>query len=130
MKQHISAEQLQELTQEQKERLREWWKEHQSYYDVGVYYIDGRQVCQSVGEKTYNDTLISIKTEGAIPLLSIGQMIELLQEKVGHFGIHNMFAEIKDVSGPGWSIHKPKCFDIRANELCDALWHAVIKEVL
>jgi hypothetical protein len=35
MKQHISAEDLQELTQEQKDRLREWWKP-----EIGDMYVD------------------------------------------------------------------------------------------
>jgi hypothetical protein len=110
MKQRITTRQLQELTEEQRERLREWFKGHQGYYDIGIYYINGRQVCQSVGEKTYNDTLISIKTEDMLPLLSIGQMIEILHEKdpMYDFGYDFDFCEFEP-----------------EDEICDRLWEGV-----
>lgn len=60
MKQHISIENLNELTDEQKEKLREWWKaEINSSMEKGVY---------------------SEETKEILPLLSIGQCIQFLIE--------------------------------------------------
>jgi hypothetical protein len=107
MKQRISIEQLQELTEEQQYRLREWWKPQE-----GDWYHD----------KTYGESYYGMEVGGYdvytlepaiddLPLLNIGQMIELLQS----------FND-KDI----WKYND---IDITSDNFCDALWSAV-KEVL
>lgn len=81
MKKHITPEQLQELSPEQQEGLRDWWKPQIG--DVFVYenkimpvlYADHKVIIVEPYDK-YNK-------EFCLPLLSIGQCIELLgAEKV------------------------------------------------
>lgn len=125
--QHITTEQLNELTLEQKERLRERWRP--KTYDIVI-------------DDNNNDYVIEVDKKGSIsfvmdsegiippqkktdflPLLSVGQMIEVLQDKIAYFSMTNIFA------GTGgkfcWGVMKPKHFDIRADELCVALWQEV-----
>jgi len=119
--------------------LREWWKGN---------WKDGDWFYGSYGrKKEINEWILSpycvdsgyygaslhegedtIPKDNALPLLSIGQCIELLQDKVAYFSMTNMFACTDGVK-IAWGISKPKMFDIRAEELCDCLWQAV-KEVL
>jgi hypothetical protein len=60
--------------------------------------------------------------------MTIGNMIEILQGKVLYFNMSNMYART-DGKEIGWGVFKPKTFDIRADELCDALWEAVKKYI-
>jgi hypothetical protein len=87
MKRRITIEQLQELTEEQKQRLREWWKPNK--YDVAIdFKYDNYEFPV---EQVFDDKLIDFvdygweipdsKKDDCLPLLSIGQMIELLSEK-------------------------------------------------
>lgn len=105
MKQHITVEQLKELTEEQKQRLKDWWKP-----GAGDFYVvwDDHVALTTKESKEY------INKENCTPLLSIGQMIELLHKKdaVNHHFIqayHNM-----------WRVNTHENI-----ELCDALWEAV-----
>lgn len=109
MKQRITVEQLNELTEEQKEKLREWWEPA----DGDVFFRNGRvQVCD---EGYYHDK------ENCYPLLSTGQMIELL---LSHKEIDFMY-------DAGFSYIKDTDIELAWNgmnngaELCDALWEAV-----
>ena len=76
MRQRITVENLKELSPEQQERLRVWWGEHQQKGDVficlGNDFLSGKEFAWDGHNKPFNL---------AIPLLSIGQMIELLKEK-------------------------------------------------
>ncbi len=78
MKQRITCDQLRELTDEQKERLREWWKptmgdiiesRGEAEAVIGFFEQDGERWIQYAGGYASGNHL---------PLLSIGQMIELL----------------------------------------------------
>lgn len=103
MKQHISKEQIKELSDKGKERLREWViKSNLSRDDSKFIYY-----------KFSNDTY------GYLPLLSIGQMIEFLGED-----IHFIRRE-----ETGWRLDTKYCEYEDYEELCDALWEAV-KQVL
>ena len=104
MKRRITVEQLQELTEEQQQRLREWWKP--TAWDVIVVY-------HGMGMKVTNvyNEMVSTDKKVCMPLLSIGQMIEMLQ-----------LYKDKD-------IFKYHDIDITDENLCDALWSAV-KQVL
>ena len=135
MKQRITPEQLQELTDEQKQHLRNCWEPR----TVDVTYIEN----MNFEDRTltgYDTVFVSAKKlhsinyrpleytkEDCLPLLNTGQMIEVLQNKIVYFNMTNMFAGTGDKIC--WGIFKPKTFDMRADELCDALWHTV-KRVL
>ena len=130
MKQHISIEQLNELSDKGKERLREWWKP--SLYDV---VLDNGEigVIQDVVEYGFyldseNQWIIFTDSPKhpfkALPLLSIGQMIELIAD----------FTELKDGRDwwgmcviKDWMVDDPIFY--KPEELVDALWEAT-KEIL
>jgi hypothetical protein len=130
MKQRISVEQLQELTEEQQRRLREWWK-----LQPGDIMFDVKMECLEtlVGGSNGKAIIEHIKSESKLrflPLTNIGQMIELLNEKKKQNEKLEINAPIGLISK--WSVwyangEFPKKYE--NNELCDALWQAV-KEVL
>jgi hypothetical protein len=135
MKQRITVEQLRELTPEQQERLRVWWKPENGDYFTTQYGENRWSYNNMVGACVgYHNCELTIDDGDnpseqpevdSLPLLSIGQMIELLQDKVTYFSMHNMFAYLTTDRRIGWGVMKPQYFDIRADELCDALWEAV-----
>lgn len=132
MKQRITAEQLSELTTEQKEKLRELWVRDEGDYGVteGIEFIvTGEREDEDtgfiflIGKKPFYQGEIWFNCEKCLPLLSIGQMVELLGDRIIH--INNMFID------GGWEanvLHGNKSY--RAKELCDAFWITTIKEVL
>jgi hypothetical protein len=81
MKQHISKEELLQLNPEQQEKLRAWWKSNIQTYDVGCYEF-GRGVVVRVIEGSESMHLAIDNDLKMLPLLSIGQCIELLHEFV------------------------------------------------
>ena len=66
MKQHITPEQLNELSDKSKDKLRKWWKP-----EVGDINQDGHAYVVSHKSELFKKTK-------DLPLLSIGQMIEFL----------------------------------------------------
>lgn len=122
MKQRITAEDLQQLTDEQKQRLRIWWKPHafDIFYDSGEkkrrVLLDaemrGGSMVLFYGDRRVDYVIYHIDGDlnrNLLPLLNIGQMIELLHDRGGM---------------------KPfDLYDYVADDICDALWEAV-KEVL
>lgn len=127
MKQHISSEDLEQLSEKGRERLREWWKPLAWHVIYAPDLYDG--VLSSVADIPYG-TL-----KDYYPLLSIGQMIEFLDEHIDSSisslaidrGEHqwHVYAldsiPIKPGIGNGRAVSTP--------ELCDALWEAT-KQVL
>lgn len=108
MKQHISVEQLQQLTEEQQQRLRELWKPKR--FDVSY---DGENA-RSLNFGDYNAN----KTES--PLLNIGQMIELLRMKSPD--------KLKDIFFyMAYEIEDDEIQNV--DDICDQLWEA-IKSIL
>ena len=115
MKQRITVEQLNELTDKQKERLQEWWNPQS--YDVACGLVSGTEYVIDV----HGDTISMLEdSEGIVPpidkkeilpLLSIGQMIQLLREK---HEIPFIKAGLFD-----WSVD-----GIERKELACALWEA------
>ena len=101
MKQHITTDQLNELSQGQKDRLRKWWFGANKVYTKNT-------------------------------LLSIGQMIEYLNETKPDIHIETYHDEMWGVSTcydidktePQWRFKKQY-----ENELCDALWKTVKEEL-
>jgi len=124
--QRITVEQLQELTEEQRERLREWWKPEAGDTVKYIYDTDISIITSHVND--FNMVLIKgnyrIRTAkgDCTPLLSIGQLIQLLQDKVAYFSMTNMYAGTSEKLC--WGVYKPKLFDIRADELIIALFQA------
>ena len=128
MKQHISIEQLNELSKKGKERLRKWcfnYPEEDARWDNLELTIDGKttvNLCE--------DNLISEWLEKAYPILSIGQMIEfLVEEQKKHPGkyykkddrvlsIMLAIPDIRPIGGLNWQ-----------GELANALWEAC-KDIL
>jgi len=101
VKRRIDVSQLNELTDGQKQKLREWWKPEPGdwYYSPcndGTYQPYGLYMWHDDGIEKYKP----------LPALDIGQMIELLQncEKYpGHISIwdgnlcDNLFEKVKEV---------------------------------
>ncbi len=106
MKQHITVKQLKELSDFGKGKLRKWWGKGK----------------QKKNAYWWTDKL-------NLPLLSIGQMIEFLDEQSGEdISSYSERAGNVHTVGKPWhhwfTIHWDKEYD----ELCDALWEAV-KEI-
>jgi len=131
MKQRISVEQLKELSPEQQERLRAWWKPKQFdvYYEE---FADGDGYIGSIERESY------IPSKEASPLLSIGQCIELLgtkclvncPKKQWHVAIiGDVMPVYKWADGECINESELNTKHFYSKELIDALWQAV-KEVL
>jgi len=133
MKQTITVEQFNELGNKQRQLLRDWWRPRagdHAYFE-GMYKVlieaDSPFVGTS-GVKYY-------------PILSIGQMIEFLDES-GEYSLLKVHSEvlglphnwgvgiIKDYNlGEGW-VENEYIIKYQENvELCDALWEAVKEEL-
>jgi hypothetical protein len=123
MKQRIEPPQLNELTDEQKDKLREWWKPEKGDWvcdkncDNGLLHVDcdtGWAVYDNYTNHLgdWNEAVIKQKL---LPILSIGQMIEIL----GKDWVEQVYSVDYDHD----------IYPLFDNELCDALWSA-IKEVL
>ncbi len=131
MKRRITIRQLNELSEEQKVRLREWWKpEHGDL----VYDTDLKNV-QCIYPY---DIYLRGFFEEVLPLLDIGQMIELLQEHgVKEDGIEllSCLTFCKPVCRQDEFIYNDTIIGLYwagrfdGVELVDALWQAV-KSVL
>lgn len=128
MKKHISVEQLKELSKEQRERLREWWKPavgdivcYKNEEHTIVYCTDGE-----IKVMPYTDIpfcIINDIEKRSLPLINIGQMIEILRGKDESGFVH--FTVFKDInivdSWYGIMEHD----EYEADEIVDALWMAV-----
>ncbi len=139
MKQHIICEQLNELSDDQKEKLHDWWIQHQ---DVGSVYkiyhptdLDNEKPSVSMITLDHeNCPTIIFDDRGypkldfpqhenweCLPLLSIGQMIEFLSENAKNKDSW-LFPLVEEVQ-----IDYPVA--IKAEYVCDALWEAVKEEL-
>lgn len=125
MKQHITSEQLNELSSEQKEKLTKWWKPEYGDWikhieegccDEEHLYHEDNDEGGGVGNN-YNHRIDDPKLE-YLPLLSIGQMIEFLDDQYKN---GNKFSLSIERSVNGWFLYESgdDCL-----ELCDALWSA------
>ena len=117
MKQRITVEQLQELTEEQQQRLREWWKREFGDVFYITDYKNNKEAQLQVLDRSWQLIVKEYRKE-FLPLLSIGQMIELIENngvswQNGLFLVDSNLIIFKSYGG----------------ELVDALWQAV-KEIL
>ncbi len=136
MKQRISAEQLNELSDKGKEKLRVWWKP--KWHDIFVWTDKAvKDKRLSVTKKDLKEPrnmlwtnyseespeLFRDRNDGNIlPLLSIGQLIEFLDDKRDR---QLQIGKCKD----GWNLPEERVHEDETKELIDCLWRAC-KEVL
>lgn len=160
MKQHITQEQLGELNRKEKVKLREYWRPRKGDLVLETSWnnnltkeseVHEEYVIQEVNEVSHPYRLITnvdgemgewtIDKERSLPLLSIGQMIEVLTEhteetlgilevhgcwSVGTWGFTSNGQILKNINGTENETSPGADYDL---ELCDALWEAV-KHVL
>jgi len=128
VKQRITIEQLNELSDAQKQRLRELWKPQDGdfIYSAKHGHPEFLEVAPMRG---YGDYLKN--RDKSLPLLNIGQMIEILSEILLDISIvpKSLLTDKKL-----WSItitFRETTFmkSFEKSELCDALWQAT-KEIL
>ena len=92
MKQYVTPEQLQELTPEQQEALRKWWKPEEweliyvtnkglNTFGQAMRITGINPACDSLPMRLYVDVGGWCLKSEVLPLLSIGQCIELLLDK-------------------------------------------------
>lgn len=140
MKQRITIDDLNQLADKGKERLREWWQPSSGdkiYLNVELYRggTEWKELFLGdfiwdesekhpwaiigIGDQYENDTPYQ---ETALPLLSIGQMIEFLYDNTEYngssfYGDEGLKEQIEGVD-----------FYIRwSSELCDVLWNECLK---
>lgn len=118
MKQNISINQLNELSDKAKEKLREWWKPQYGDLIYGKWYAHPIVLDYDRLGRVDIETL-------SLPLLSIGQMIELISDyEYGYWRIYSgktqseWYVESNNLYGE--SLSTPIC-----TELSDTLWEAV-----
>lgn len=123
MKQRISVEDLTQLTPEQQEKLREWWSINQQQGDVficlGNDFLSGKVFAWDGHNKPF---------KMAVPLVSIGQCIELINERDKCINLNHLV--IDPIKHFEWEV-RLRHLDFYNNEieLIDSLWQAV-KEIL
>lgn len=136
MKQNITKDQLNELTDKAKDRLNKWWKpkEGDRFYTTDPHSFIGLDeeikesiVCPEMqwdeeSFVTVNDDL----GKDYYPLLSIGQMIEFLDEYKQNKEWKIEKTTYDERGGWFWSVDGKKQY---VRSLCDALFEAV-KEIL
>jgi hypothetical protein len=121
MKQHITTDQLAELTEKQREKLNDWYWGRTKIIAFRYYKNNGKTLQKAVLPKDVN-----VNPE----FLTIGSMIEFLDEHVTNFELRggrmgkSYLIDVPDNSlvWHGWS------GDLEIEDepvLCDALWEAV-----
>lgn len=123
MKQRITIDDIRKLTQKQQVKLRQLW--HPSIgdtvndrYDNSVMFVNSRV-------DDYNITLIrgnsrmKVTKEECLPLLNIGQMIELLEDKQIEWRLDTFTINQDEIN-----------IKYNKNELCDTLWFLIVEFVL
>jgi hypothetical protein len=119
MKQHITVAQFNELTKKGRDKLWNWWKPRNG--DMFLDFEIGYGCLISEKPETF-------KKKQRFPLLTIGQMIEFLDEQDKILCIDYGSSYVSEMGQTNWRV----IFDesqYEDDELCDALWEAV-KEVL
>lgn len=121
MKQHITIEQLDELTKSAKNKLRKWWKPTEGDWLREKYWEEAKIIglgCWSPECECLTMYGPTNRKNEYLPLLSISQLIEFLDEIAP-----DKIIEVIDNETLGLSYGFP------VDDFCDDLWEAV-KEVL
>ena len=119
MKQRITLEQLNELSKEDKIKLRHWWKP-----DDGDWFVINNENSKWTSlfyeEKTdrvvYSNEYYEPK-QNCLPLLSIGQMIDFIEEK-NELLVRTDSYDVLDYKTLHWKVNVG---------LCNTLWEMVKK---
>lgn len=123
MKQYITSLQYIELTDEQQKRLKGIWKPN--IHDIVVFENTGMIRSLEVG----GDVKYTQKhKEETIPLLSIGQMIEILDAYCKSNNYYDYSFWNDELDGK-WHVslwmNRKEGLEFDETELCDALWKAI-----
>lgn len=121
MKQRIDSSQLQELTPSQQEKLRAWWEPQK-----GDWFVRIEDTCNHLIVKLQDNLLFSLTGNGyakenCLPLLPIGQCIELLGDDLNVLW-NRSGSKVEYEVG---YMSKGNTEFSRSNEPIDALWEAV-----
>lgn len=138
MKQHITLRQLNELSDKAKERLRDWWKPNEGdLVHAPSNSPFSEEVLSNIRPRLLGGVTYGVKDDpdykGIAPLLSIGQMIEFLQNRVT--GDLDLKILLNSEGSSVWlgidGIQQPMegLGGDEDMELCDALWGAVRKQL-
>jgi len=138
MKQHITIEQLNELSKKGSDRLIEWWTpvrgDKYLKKDLNRELFYGQLDSPHDAEEAKPDKVYFCGTDGEgkerdLPLLSIGQMIEFLGDGRDYKHMPDMTIQFKEFSSESlvdYGIEfKYGNKTTKAYELCDVLWEAV-----
>jgi len=138
MKQRITGEQLTELTAHQKDNLRKWWKP-----EAGEPFCAMGKNNEIFNIGAMPKGVVFVDNQGVYPLLSIGQMIELLDKKNPYYHISSperegdidpqltehkddeqWFEEHEILNPYHWVIERNSVgfLDCTTEDLCDTLW--------
>ena len=107
MKRRITAGQLMELTPDQRNRLWEWWKPKDFDVHIFGYHNDVGQI---------SNVSKFLGKEYSLPLLDIGQMIELIKSL-----IHKRCEWITEYGFLAQVVEDNDC-EFSETGFCDALW--------
>lgn len=126
MKQHVTVEQVNQLSEKGKNSLREWWKPIEGDFFMRINPVDASIQVETT-YSSWNDRYEDNNPDNlSFPLLSIGQMIEFLD----HHAVKNwqiaLHKPLYDINYPDSKV-SPDFEDF--DNLCDALWD-VVKEIL
>lgn len=128
MKQRITVEQLNELTEGQRENLREWWKPRAGDYFEALTSNPLNRVINEVnsGGNWLDTNGMGWMKQDCLPLLSIGQCIEFLNDRtaeqpLGYNDAGCFYTVQIGPRGAGEGIGSQYV----GEELIDALWSAV-----
>lgn len=134
MKQHVTIDQLNGLSEKGKQRLREWWRPGQGDI-VSVHGITMSTDLPSVDGKYHKEygwyTSTSSGTEKALPLLSIGQLIEFLEEN-DRYGVGTRNEGINDwvycfIDNENSNYEEMEFDKSKLRNPCDALWSTCVE---
>lgn len=128
MKQHISVEQFIELTEEQKNKVRDWWWPH-AWDRVVLFAASGEPTIAII-------TSEFVDKDKYYPILSIGQMLDFIREKLSDKEIFIKISPKADILDFPQKEVKIMCVKTGEKELLncsytlvDALWE-IVKENL
>ena len=143
MKLRVKVQDIRQLTQEQQDKLKSLWLPRigdtvNYIYDEGVMFVNGYMGDYNIVLFRGNERIRVAKND-CLPLLNIGQMIEMLKEHDKFDCIPSMRHEHYDGSSfidvgiytrkNGYISTENFVNNIPCDELCDVLW-AVLKMVL
>jgi hypothetical protein len=126
MKQHITPKQFKQLSDEQQKKLIEWWTPQEGDQAVCQYGVFTVHKKDNADEMIWCDCGYSLPPSDPFPLVSIGQMIQFIQEK------KPLLKSISKARFDKWIVNIETATLGYKDELCDALWEAttrVLKDV-